>query len=126
MKRSASNYERDLLRRLWDSGFVAFRIAGSGSSSFPSADIIAIKDKRAYVFEVKTTRGNKIYLNPTQLWELKRISESGAKVFIAVKFIGSNVGWRFFELNNVIENNKIDLERSQKEGKELQELLRNI
>jgi len=121
MKRNASNYERNLLRKLWDCGFVAFRIAGSGSSSYPSADIIAIKNEKVYVFEVKTTRSEKIYINPSQMWELERIRESGVKIFIAVRFINKLREWRFIDFS-ILENNKISLEFAKERGIKLEDL----
>ena len=119
-KRRASSYERELQKKLWEMGFVVFRIAGSGSSPLPAADLIAIRDGKPIVIEVKTTRNGQIYLNRGQLEELKIIQENGIPVYIAVKFIGSKTGWFLFELDKVLKNNKITLERAENEGHALE------
>ena len=126
MKRNASNYERDLLRRLWDLGFVAFRIAGSGSSSYPSADVIAVKSGKVYVFEVKTTRSNRVYINQSQLWELEKILSEGIDVFVAVRFIGSLREWRLLKLQDVLEHGKVSIELAKEKGMRIEELASQV
>ena len=121
-KRKASSYERELQKKLWEMGFVVFRIAGSGSSSLPAADLIAVRDGKPIVIEVKTTRNGKIYIDSRQLEELKTIQESGIPVYVAVKFIGTKTGWFIFKLRDVLENNKITLDRAEKEGYKLETL----
>ena len=123
-KRRASNYERELQKKLWEMGFVVFRIAGSGSSPLPAADLIAVRNGKPIVIEVKTTRNGKIYLDKGQLEELKIIQESGIPVYVAVKFIGTKTGWFLFKLDDVLENNKITLERAKKEGYKLETFLK--
>jgi len=124
-KRKAANYERDLQKKLWDYGFACFRIAGSGSSPLPATDLLAFKNKKVYAIEVKTTRNGIIYLDREQLRELEVIKEAGIEVYIAVKFIGSKKGWMLIELDKVLKDNKLTIERLEKEGIKLEDFVKN-
>lgn len=125
MKRRGSNVERELQRKLWDKGIVCLRIAGSGSSSYPALDLLALYKGKVFGFEVKSTRLNTIYLKDIQIDELERIRDIGKiKIYIAVKFIGRK--WYFFDLEKVKDNKKIDLERAEKEGKTFIEIVDEI
>ncbi len=84
----------------WDSGWAASRIAGSGSSSFFSPDVIAGKNGRVIVIEAKTTSDKKKYLTIEEVEQLKEFaSVFGAEAWISVKFKNNNV--KFVSLNNV-------------------------
>lgn len=124
-KKLAANYERELQRKFWDNGFVCFRIAGSGSSTLPAADLVAIKNGKTYIIEVKTSRNGSIYLNDTQLRELELIKEVGVEVYIAVKFIGSKKGWILIDLDKVLKDNKLTIERLERDGIKLEDFVKN-
>lgn len=49
-----TNYENELERRLWKEGWASFRVAGSGTVSHESADVVAQKDGKLIMFEVKS------------------------------------------------------------------------
>lgn len=51
--RKGANAERELIHAIWQAGFAVSRVAGSGSSSLPSPDIIALKGLKRLAFECK-------------------------------------------------------------------------
>lgn len=51
---SGDNYEREFERRLWNEGWASFRVAGSGTVDHASADLVAIKNNRTLILEVKS------------------------------------------------------------------------
>jgi hypothetical protein len=61
-QKAGVNYERELVRKAWEKGWVAIRFAGSGSgaSSYPKSDILILKDTGIFPIEVKTTRPNQL------------------------------------------------------------------
>ena len=113
-KKYASNYERELQKKLWENGFICIRVAGSGSSSYPAPDLIVIKNGKVSVIEVKSTRGSAIYLDYSQMDQLKKLEREVNGVFIAVKFIEK--GWYFIELNRLNGTNKIEYTHVSKIG----------
>ena len=50
------NAERELIHLFWSSGWSAVRIAGSGSSHYPSPDLIASNIARKLAIEAKVTK----------------------------------------------------------------------
>jgi len=74
-KRLSANVEREILKRIWEYGFAALRIAGSGSTSFPATDIIARLGEDIYIIEVKRTVGEKVYIKEDQIEQLEILKE---------------------------------------------------
>ncbi|PIO00614.1 Holliday junction resolvase [archaeon CG10_big_fil_rev_8_21_14_0_10_43_11] len=94
-KRKGSIYERELLAQFHERGFSGVRVAGSGSSQFPSPDLVVGKDARVFAVEVKATRKKSVYVANEQLTQLMLFAKNfGCTPLIGVKFIG--FGWRFF------------------------------
>ncbi len=94
-KRKGSSYERELLSLLHDSGFSGVRVAGSGSSKFPSPDIVAGRSGSVFAIEVKATSSDFVYISNDQIGQLLGFASNfGCSPLIGVKFIG--FGWRFF------------------------------
>ncbi|MBU1120669.1 MAG: Holliday junction resolvase Hjc [archaeon] len=92
--KKGANAERELLHILWEKGFAVVRIAGSGGTTLPAPDIVALSRKKRLAFECKAW--NSAYLNIP----LKQMDEligwgkkAGANVFIAWKI--PNKGWLF-------------------------------
>ncbi len=110
-KRKGSASERELLHRLWENGFAVVRAAGSGSGSWPSPDLMAVKNSVNYAIECKSTVNGTLYVAKEKIDQLLEFSNlANAKPIIAVKFI--NKGWRFFEpgrKNYKFEEGKNDL-----------------
>ena len=105
VKSKGINAERDLIHKFWSQGIVAMRIAGSGSSKYPSPDIIAGNYSRKLAIEAKTTKEDKKYFTKYEISELKTFSELfGAEPWIAIKFKG--VEWLFLPITEIIETKK--------------------
>ena len=86
-KAKGARAERDLLDKLWSYGLAAVRIAGSGSTSHPSSDIIAGYKGRLAVIEVKTTSKEAVYIPPDEVSSMRRLADRlGGKCWFAVKF----------------------------------------
>ncbi|PIU75606.1 Holliday junction resolvase [Candidatus Pacearchaeota archaeon CG06_land_8_20_14_3_00_35_12] len=95
-KEKGSAAERELLHMLWREGFACVRVAGSGSTTELSCDLIAGKKTRKYAIECKTCKESKRYLNSEQIQELLKFSEIlGLSPIVAVKF--NHKGWWFIE-----------------------------
>lgn len=54
MVTDGTKYERELEARLWHEGWASFRVAGSGTVRHASADIVAVRNNRVIMFEVKS------------------------------------------------------------------------
>lgn len=130
VRRRAFQRERDLARRLWALGFAVIRGPASGSKTkrliYP--DLVAIKNGRVYVFEVKTREeeGN-IYIEPHQVEKLREFSRrSGGRSFIAVKIV-RETEWRFIPIESLEKTEsgryKID-KRLIAEGYKIEDLYR--
>ncbi|MEK6957401.1 MAG: Holliday junction resolvase Hjc [archaeon] len=86
--------ERELIKLLWNLGFVAARVAGSGKNALPMPDLIALGKGKSFIFECKAWRGNYLNISAEQMAELQKWGEvSGAQAFIGWKY--PNKGWFF-------------------------------
>ena len=103
-KSKGINAERELIHKFWSNGWTAIRVAGSGSSKYPSPDIIAAKTSRKIAIEVKITKEDKKYFTHEDLNQLLEFSEKfGSEAWLAVKFPKN--GW-FFLPPSEIESTK--------------------
>ncbi|AAR39268.1 NEQ424 [Nanoarchaeum equitans Kin4-M] len=86
MKKISSNVEREIQSLIWEKGFACLRIAGSGSSRYPAADLIA-KIKDLYIIEVKYTHKDYVYIKDEQLEQIELLCKKfEAKPLIVIKF----------------------------------------
>ncbi len=93
--RKGANAERELLHKLFERGYAVFRIAGSGSTTIPAADLIAIKGKKGFLIECKAWNSSRLSIKREQIKELEVLKErTGYKVLIAWKV--NHKGWFFF------------------------------
>jgi Holliday junction resolvase len=108
LKRKGCNLERELVSKFWKYGWAAIRVAGSGSSSFPSPDIIAGKNNNIYAIECKSCKAKKFYFKIEQLNSLLEFSKKiGAKPMLGLRF--SKKEWYFIptkDLKNFHTTNK--------------------
>ena len=99
MNAKGSRRERELLEKMSKEGYLCHRIAGSGVGETAICDIIAIKDGKAHLIEVKSRK--KVYYpkeHHPQLNELiKAAKGAGAKAILAVKL--NYKDWQFFDLH---------------------------
>ncbi len=101
-KSRGANAERELIHRFWEHGWAALRAAGSGSSRYPSPDIIASNNVRKLAIECKLTTDGKKYFPKQEINELKYFAEKfGAEPWVAVKFFREE--WFFFTLDDARE-----------------------
>lgn len=86
-KSKGINAERELIHFFYDNDWSAIRVAGSGSSQYPSPDLLVGNDKDVLAFEVKISRKKKKYINKKEIEELVEFATGfGAKPLIAMKF----------------------------------------
>ena len=94
--------ERELVHTLAKLGYMTIRAPRSGSIDLPSPDVIAVKDGRVIVFEVKF-RASAFTVPKEQLEELTQWKGAGAHTYIGCKL--ARRGWKFLHLHDVIANN---------------------
>ncbi len=97
------NAERELIHKLWAAGWSACRVAGSGSSHYPSPDIIAGKGGRSLAIECKKTTKTK-YLTKEGVNDLVSFAKSfGAEPWIGVRFRNE---WCFIKPDDLKDTGK--------------------
>jgi len=86
-KAKGTRAERDLLDKLWDQGIAAVRVAGSGSTSHPSTDLIAGYKGKITIIEVKTTSREVVYIPSEEVSSMRRLADLlGGECWFSVKF----------------------------------------
>jgi Holliday junction resolvase len=104
-KRKGSNAERDLVKTFWKTGWAAVRVAGSGSSHYPSPDILVGREGRRLAIEAKITSDEKKYFPQDEINQLNYFARTfGAEAWVAVKF--NSTPWAFFSLEDLQETTK--------------------
>lgn len=94
--------ENELLHNFWENDWVCVRVAGSGSTRFPSPDILASNGFRKLVLEVKTVSTVKKYFTRQEIRDLQFFSEKfGAESWVGVKF--SEAQWFFMPASELEE-----------------------
>ena len=97
--------ERDLIHKFWGEGWAAMRSAGSGSSQFPSPDILASNNVRKLAIEAKITTEARKYFPKDEIEGLQYFAEKfGAAPWIAVKFFREQ--WKFYMLEDLRETGR--------------------
>ncbi|MEB3756802.1 MAG: Holliday junction resolvase [Desulfurococcales archaeon] len=102
-------YERSLARKLWSKGFAVIRGPGSGGGSkdIIQPDLVAVKDGKIFVFEIKVRwKRNAIYIGKEKVERLKEFAKrAGGEPFIAVKII-DHVDWKFIPVDRLEKTGK--------------------
>jgi len=100
------SHERELARRLWMLGYAVMRAPASGKRTrfLKYPDLVAIKNSRVLVFEVKTTRSlNNIYIPSRQVEKLLEFAKRACgEAYIAVKIIGSGK-WVLVKISDLVK-----------------------
>ena len=105
MKSKGINAERELVHKFWEIGWACIRVAGSGSSKYPSPDLLAGNNLRKFAIETKTTSSTIQYFSKKEISELKYFADRfGAESWVAIKFKGAK--WVFLSLEDLIETGK--------------------
>lgn len=124
-KSRGTNAERDLIHKFWNNNWAAMRSAGSGSSQFPSPDIIASNNVRKLVLEVKLTTESKKYFMDKEIEELQEFADKfGGEPWVGIKFFRKE--WVFLTLEDLESSGKhhvVTQEIAERRGLSFNELI---
>lgn len=99
-KSKGSAAERDLIHKFWAGGWAAVRVAGSGSTQFPSPDLLVGNSKRKLALEVKAISNHKKYFPKDEVSSLEYFAEKfGAEAWLVIKF--DREGYYFIQPSNL-------------------------
>ncbi len=127
-KKKGCNAERELIHLFWNNEWSAIRIAGSGSSHYPSADILASNIKNIIAIEVKITKKKNKYFSQQEIDDFKEFSSRfGAIPYVAIRF--PRTEWYLIELAHIpkkTENYVISENFVKNKGKVFNEFIKSI
>ncbi|MBI2102828.1 Holliday junction resolvase [Candidatus Woesearchaeota archaeon] len=99
-KAKGTRGERELIKIFNESGWSAIRAAGSGSSRYPSPDILAGNAVRRVAIECKVTKDQKKYLYAEDVEQLQTFAQRfGAESWVGIRFPGEE--WYFLMLEDL-------------------------
>ena len=94
-KAKGANAERELVHLFWKAGWAALRVAGSGSSHYPSPDLLASNATRVLAIECKSSGELSRHLQKGQVNDLMAFAKGfGAEPWIGARF--NDMEWAFF------------------------------
>lgn len=124
-KSRGTQAERDLIHKFWGKRWACMRAAGSGSSQFPSPDVIVGNGSRQLAIEVKLTRSERVYFKEKEIRSLDYFGKKfGAEPWVGVKFFRKP--WYFLPLEDVESSGKhfkVTLKNAELTGFTFEELL---
>ena len=124
-KAKGSKGERELVRVFNENGWMCIRAAGSGSSRYPSPDILAGNAMRRVAVECKVTAETKKYLFEEEIEQLRTFAAKfGAEAWVGIRFPGEP--WYFCMLEDIENTGKcwaVSLELAKRKGLRIEELL---
>jgi holliday junction resolvase Hjr len=93
--------ERELIKKFWETKtWLACRVAGSGSSRYPSPDVIAGNITRKLAIECKTAKGDMKYIPRDDVFQLMEFAQTfGAEPWIAMRF--NREDWSFLRIEDL-------------------------
>ena len=101
-KAKGTKGERELVRFFNENNWGCIRIAGSGSSRYPSPDILAGNAMRRLAIECKVTKDKKKYIPKHEIKQLDHFSRKfGADSWIGIKFPGEQ--WYFLMIEDMLD-----------------------
>ena len=124
-KKKGSRLERELLHIFFQNDWHCIRVAGSGSTTELSTDLLAGKNGRVLAIECKGGKGRR-YLDEEQLIDLEEFAKKfGAEAWIGTRF--DNNEWLFLKKNQ-LEKSKggvpyIDIELAKRKGLDFKKLI---
>jgi len=126
-KAKGTKGENELIKTFNESGWSAIRSAGSGSSRYPSPDILAANAIRRLAIECKVTKDTKKYFQNREIEQLQLFSQKfGAESWVGVKF--PDQPWYFLMLEDLKDTGKcwlVSLEIAHRKGLTVEELMDN-
>ena len=125
-KQKGTNAERELVHMFWaQKPWVCHRIAGSGSSKYPSPDLIASNNLRRMAIECKTTKKASVYIPKEEVGALVSFARMfGAEPWLAVRFPRSD--WLFISPEDMAKtehNCAISFQKAREKGLLFEELI---
>jgi holliday junction resolvase Hjr len=105
-KDKGTNAERELIHMFWSNGWAAVRVAGSGSSHYPSPDVLAGNNLRKLAIECKAVGSTSRYISIEQIDDLVKFSQIfGAEPWVGLRF--DREEWLFIGIEDLgkTENN---------------------
>lgn len=120
--------ENELIHNFWETqGWVCVRVAGSGSTQFPSPDLLASRGDRKIVMEVKVVNSIKKYFTGQEIRDLNYFAEKfGAEAWVGVKFESNQ--WFFIPTSELeetkSENYVISLIEMKRKGFSFEEMIK--
>lgn len=125
VKAKGINAERELVHLFNEAGWSCIRVAGSGSSKYPSPDILAGNAIRRIAIECKATKEDKKYFDQDEIEQLKIFSQRfGAESWIGIKF--DRQPWHFVMIEDLEKTGTywaMSLENAKRKGVTVEELL---
>lgn len=105
VKAKGTNAERELIHLFWSKGWAALRVAGSGSSSYPSPDVLASNAARILAIECKSSGELSRHLQKAQVEDLLKFAKMfGAEPWIGARF--NDMKWAFFSVDDLKKSEK--------------------
>ncbi|MEM0360141.1 MAG: Holliday junction resolvase Hjc [Candidatus Diapherotrites archaeon] len=103
--RKGADAERELIQMLFEKGFSVARVAGSGATSLPCPDCLALSERKKMAFECKAWGAEYLNIPLQQMSELVLWAETaGIEIFVAWKI--PRLGWRFIKPQDFRKNEK--------------------
>ena len=125
-KAKGTKGERELVKAFNEANWSAIRVAGSGSSRYPSPDILAGNAIRRVAIECKVTKDRKKYFTSDEIKQLQTFSQKfGAESWVGVRFPGEP--WYFLMLEDLQETGNnwvVSIEVAQRRGLKVEELMK--
>jgi len=110
IKKRGVQVERELVKKLWRMGFAVIRGPASGSrikkAIYP--DIVAIKNSKVFVLEVKKRKElRSCYLDSNQLLKIAEFAKrAGGEALVAIKIDSLRV-WKVLEVSKIVPQGAI-------------------
>ena len=124
-KAKGTKGERELVKLFNENNWSCVRIAGSGSSRYPSPDILAGNAMRRVAIECKVTKDNKKYFQNAEIKQLQTFSQRfGAESWVGIKF--PNEPWYFLTLEDLEDTGScwaISVQLAKRRGLLIEELM---
>lgn len=100
MKKKGTRAERELLHLFWNKNWACSRVAGSGSTTLPSPDLIAGNLTRKLAIECKSIRGTYKQLDKSEISQLLEFSTRfNSEAWLAIRF--DKIGWYFLDVKTL-------------------------
>jgi Holliday junction resolvase len=125
-KKKGTNAERELVHMFWKKGWAAVRVAGSGSSHYPSPDVLAGNNLRRLAIECKAVGAGSKYIPIEQIEDLITFSRLfGAEPWVGLRF--NREEWLFVGIEDLKKTDSsyaFNLKTSKRKGLLFEELIR--